>query len=97
MDEFKNYLTEYYEKYMTGEGFTTDTLHIASSFWIKGVEQGRHEYVSMDKHTRESIEENAIVGERKRLVELIKTAPDYNESYFCFHTLDKLVELIEEV
>jgi len=35
--------------------------------------------------------------ERKRIVELIKTSPDYNESYFCFHTLDKLVELIEEV
>jgi len=55
-DKFEDFLNSYYKKHMK-DGYTTDQLHMASSFWLGGQRCG---------------EEPGIKQERKRIIAEIR-------------------------
>ena len=50
----------------------------------------------MDKHTKESIEENAIVGERKRIAEWLRVRASEHLSPHAYLLMDAADELTKE-
>ena len=73
MDKFGEFLKTYHAKHMHERvAYTSDELHIASSFWQEATKQRDAQYELMAEHTELSIREDAIIGERKRIVSALQ-------------------------
>ncbi len=95
MDKFEEYYKRFY-------GDLNDSKHylLAVQFWQEATKQRDAQYELMAPHTAESIEENAIIGERKRIVEIIKSARystvgGWAEQSIC-NALNELADRIEK-